>query len=671
MRARAGHPLVLVSAAAVVIVAALIYVAVLKWHPLQSELPVPPIRFIQANYPIDQIEYSRDGKHIITVGGGMVTFRDSFTGKVERQWPGGADRQNFSSDDRLMLERTLGGDGTPMTIVLRETMHGHAIRLWRGKLKGLTPNFSYMILLPESPALRETFSHRTVEFVDIRSGGILGRVTVASDAVHMNFSQTAKWLCDAHVDGQSHLYHVPDLRLKMSLPPLTALSVIDNDTTALGIAPDGSVHYWRLATGIHSVATTGLLKSDYAFITPKAVLIHGQLSRQQASCDVVEIRTPDGSHLIKAAQGDLQSYSVDGRFIGIASSDDRGSGRCYVLDSANGGTLAKLDSVVDSLGQTETGTDAQCVHYAISPDGNRIASGTASGLIRLYDLRRQVMQPQGPVLVDKGLPIVSFDGKGQGIVTDVAVDPSGGVLAVGGSGYYHDAMQIIRWKSGNVTDTITVTREIGVVERLGVSPDGVVVAAASHLGLWTHNLDTGADTMTAMPASLKSQSQAIGRPLWLSGPNKPISTVADNQRTHLCWDGANGDQTQHAIVGDSETIGRTRYVVSRTQASADGKLTIVIWIAGNPAFVQSRVLRPSVTGLLELRETETGRLIRRLDSAAENWKNWANADEAYRFGDIVRPIDCRRIDTERQNFIVECRNRSSYGIDDMLAVWQI
>ena len=161
-----------------------------------------------------------------------------------------------------------------------------------------------------------------------------------------------------------------------------------------------------------------------------------------------------------------------------------------VWNCETGLRVARLDTNTDVLGQTGSRYYPGRGDLAIAPDGRHFAFSTSDGLLRFYDLT-QAAPPAAPsVSADTGRVILSF-GKGNGyqpVLFDALVLPDGGVAVSGGQDSTNDERRIQIWRPGGKVQTFRAVVGNGDVARLGLSPDGKMLAGSSQWGAWLLNL---------------------------------------------------------------------------------------------------------------------------------------------------------------------------------------
>jgi WD40 repeat protein len=182
--------------------------------------------------------------------------------------------------------------------------------------------------------------------------------------------------------------------------------------------------------------------------------------------------------LVTPASADVFGVSTGAQFAASPSPQParlgKGTAR-RVAFSSDGKTLAVASSIgiylydASSLAEAQfIPTDAAVYDLAVSPDGRRLASATADGIVRLWDPQR-------------GALIQMLEGHTD-YVNGVAFSPDGQLLASGSS---DKAINLWDAQSGQLSQTLE--GHTLAVTSVAFSPDGRSIASASYdktLRLW-------------------------------------------------------------------------------------------------------------------------------------------------------------------------------------------
>jgi WD40 repeat protein len=132
--------------------------------------------------------------------------------------------------------------------------------------------------------------------------------------------------------------------------------------------------------------------------------ISGYKDSNNDTQSVIQVRSPDGLHILYSIPGCEEGVIDSGRQILVGQHPDGFSSILQVYGAATGKQLYSLDLTTNNLDQPEPLDFADpLARIAFSPDGVHCASATTAGLIGLYDNRStRHAALEGPVSKDAG-----------------------------------------------------------------------------------------------------------------------------------------------------------------------------------------------------------------------------------------------------------------------------
>lgn len=464
-----------------------------------------------------------------------------------------------------------------------------------------------MIMTTDGPY----FPSKTAQVVDVATGRVVGRFSLNKLFVESaRLSRHGPFLCLPAFQHPARLLRLPAMTPVLTgLPPLRFLAVTQDKTRAYGVDDHSVLHFWSLTSKQHTAFSTRLAQTDWVTeLNNGLMLVFGMEGTAPHQKFVMQVRSPDGSRLLRSLPGPPQAFSPDRRLMAVSRvSGSVKAGTCDILDLETGKRRALLNVGTDALGNSlSTGPDDG--HLAIAPDDQRFVYATPDGLLRFYRPGKPA-DASAQVLQDSGRSVLSFTGS----LRDAVVLPGGGIAACGGGFETQSSRSVQVWQPGQSAWSITIPSDLAEVARLGVSPDGTQLVGSSQWGLWTLDLKTRVSQTAPIQAFQNPQAglslQDVGRPVWLDGPTQPVAVLSTGifgagPVLLTQWDAGGRVTGQKTVVPAKQTLGKENLVVSGVEVSPDGQMLAVLW---NERGARS-------LGKLELRETRSGRVLRKLAS---------------------------------------------------------
>lgn len=585
-------------------------------------VPLRPALFVQTPGTLDTIQFTRDGRLLMTTEGDvskpMVTFRDADTGQVVRQWPGGAGQQWLSADGTRFLETDYALHG-PSHSVLRDAVNGRVLRQWTGQIGDVRPDFSLMVTAADAPYRQP----QTARVVEVETGRVVGQFDLKGGTLDdARLARSGPFLCVPSA-GSFRLLRLPSMTPVLTgLPLMRSLRVTRDGTRAFGLDGKGTLYFWALASGHQTTAATGLLQTFWVSeLTNGDLVVNGLQATKPNWKTVVQVRSADGTRLLRSFDASPKAFSPEGRL--MAADSKYRSGTCAVWDLETGQRRVLLDVAADSLGNQTFDSGPGVGHLAIAPNGRCFAYGGQNGLLRLY---RPGVPAAASALMSQnsGQSVLSF-GSGSRYspsLFDAVVLPDGGVAASGGQGSTDSEWRVQVWHPGQEAWAVKTGDTVSNVARLGVSPDGAQVAGSTQYGIWTLNLTSRISLATPIQNSPGGGQgftpHGVGQPVWLDGPGQPVTTVlsgdfGDGPADLLHWDAAGQFVNKKTVVPAKQVVGSRTFTLAGAQVSPDGNMLAVLWNEYATQKPGSKSAPPLGTaGKLELRDTRTGRLLKTL-----------------------------------------------------------
>ncbi len=636
--------------------ALLVIAGVVKYR--QSTAPLRPALFVQTPGTLDTIQFTRDGRLLMTTEGDasnpMVTFRDADTGQIVRQWPGGAGQKWLSEDGTRFLEQDDSLHG-PGHCILRDALTGRVLRQWTGQIGSVRPDFSLLItadsvrLIPRPPGSplgrskkfgpQDFIRPKVGRVVEVETGRVVGQFPLGSSILYFgdcSLSSVKPLLYQTGYGQPARLLRLPSMTpLLTGLPPLRSLRVTWDRTRVIGIDNKGVLHFWSLPSGQHTTVATGL---SYAFwassLKNGELIVDGTQGQYPHSNPVIQVRSADGTHVLHSFSGMPLAFSPDMRLMAVdvynGPSDDM---TCAIWNLETGQRQALLDVGTDAQGNPASDRNFINGSWAIGPDGRQFVFAAKSGLLRFYRPGKpSPVAPSSRISTDSGRTVLSF-GTGSGYspgISDAIVLPGGGVAATGGQDMSSDDRRVQIWQPGQDAWWVKAVVGNGSVEKLGVSPDGTQIVGSSQWGLWMLDLKTRVSTATpiqSLGGGRQGFSQyGVGQPVWLDGPGQPVTVVfmgdyTDGSIWLTRWDSAGQFLDKKKVVPVNETRGRRTFKVAEAEVSPNGRMLAVSW---------SDTMSQGAAGaaILELRETRTGRVLRTLTAPLKAGSLYARSSGA-------------------------------------------
>ena len=377
--------------------------------------PRRPILFVQTPNDINTLAYSRDGKLLIATdtASGLVTFRDSTTGQLVRQWYGDVARDWFampqhvwlSNDGSRMIESDDDRGESPVSS-LRDITSGRTIRSWDGQVDQVSPDFSRVITSNDESAVPNHNVQRrgtatTCRVVDVVTGAVIGSF-VSDTPWKMHVSKLGDYLCVPRYNRPSLLLRLSDMTSVLPLPPLVDMTMSSDDRHLVAINSSGQICSWSLSSGKEEIISSGLSDLQWVYNVADGIGIFGIHNPGMDSHEQFQVRSPDGlavrytvdSWAIKVSQNGNEVVSCD------YPEAEGGAAIVRVFDAQTGRIKYTINPITNSLGRVQKfDQDFAMSGFAIAPDGNRFAYGTSDGLLKLFDANRNVLPvSSGPVV---------------------------------------------------------------------------------------------------------------------------------------------------------------------------------------------------------------------------------------------------------------------------------
>jgi WD40 repeat protein/serine/threonine protein kinase len=285
----------------------------------------------------------------------------------------------------------------------------------------------------------------------------------------------------------------------------SAVAVSGDGADLLSANRDGSLRFWRVSAGARDLGLQGA--PDFPGGTALSVspaggrVAVGDARGHISLWDLANARVTEGMDLLEGPVTGL-ALSRDGKYLAAAGHDER----AFLFDLAHGGRLS-LEGHSDLAG---------CV--AFSPDSRTVATGSADGTVRLWDV------PDG-----KQRRVLSATG--MGAVLTVAFSSDGALLAAAGE---DRAIRLWDLKTNRVLARLDGSPD--AVLTIAFSPDASLLASAGR--------DQAVRTWSVSSGRLRSTSVGHGGRVWsiAFAPGGETLASASLDGTIRFWDVGTGRQ---------------------------------------------------------------------------------------------------------------------------------
>lgn len=559
-----------------------------------------------AGVPLFAVAVSPDGHTLAAAGEhGAVVIFDVKTGKLLQRLQGHATEGGPLNNSVLSIAFTPNGGqlisaGLDKKIIVwqrgSDNLFGLKTSWWAAD------KVVAIAISPDGLSLASG-DDRNISLWDLATGKLkatLKKHTLTIAEHGLSFSATGEWLASASFDGTAIIWQVasgkPMQVLQGHTGHVSAVAFSADGKTLLTGSQDKTLRLWEVSTG----KVLGVLNGHANRVLAVSFLGNGDTLLSSGADRSIRLWDGRSGVSLRLFQGHTSGVDDFALYAGqLFSASNDGTVRRWALASPYQQTVDLSNKVPESA--------------AISPTGNNIAVGFASGLLQLYSL--------------PDLQLLWANEKAHsGNIFRLSFNKEGDLLASAG---FNDLVAKIWHISNNdVTEQQTFGGHTDVVYGVAISPDNQTLATASYdgtIGLFQLNTDkkqfiqahtqcqrngcTEAvsfnkdgtkllsnghadrsiklwDLQSHPPSLIKEFPKASAELLWssLSPDNQLISTAGREQVVTVI-----NTQTQQAIslVGHEQSIFKSLFTPdSATLASVSGDATVKFWAIqqGNELF---------------------------------------------------------------------------------------
>ncbi len=360
--------------------------------------------------------FSPDGKHLATIGDdGTTIIWDATSGEELLRLPGTTQPSDFVSAQRIAYSR----DGQLLAACdsRQVKIYDPATGILILSLVGHQADVSAVAFSRDGTYIASGSIDGTILVWDVKSGDSLLELAGHTDAIEaLTFNPDGKWLVTASDDATMRIWDAATGDLLRDYSDFTGLVdgvTFSPDGTRFAFTTVDGLHVWQLDFNTVEGATT--ITSQEIFTIPEGGSVF----------------SPDGTQLA-----------------GVSASDIGNAVKLW--DSATGRELLTL-----------SGHTGWVMGIAFSPDGNRLASTSLDGTVKIWSLT-------------PGQETVTVSGPGAGYGTRVAYNPNGQEFATNGG----DGTATL-WNAETGEPRLTLAGHDLEVLNVAFSSDGTRLATGS------------------------------------------------------------------------------------------------------------------------------------------------------------------------------------------------